>query len=289
MAGHPLKLTGAACLGVLSCGPDTVPPTGDGDGSGSSGYALTGTSSATSTSTSSTATTSAPETTTTSAPETTTSVDDGSSSGSSSTGEAIEPCDYPGDLCGEFSVCSCSCDVLPDCCECTDAVCTVDGHCDGDDICEDVSSFGAGVWLQCVPPACEGAGFEEASPTTVEEAMAYEGVACLGTLGIALSSLVDLSQFASLEYIQFDFYVALDSSLLTLSGLEALRRVNVLEISGNTALSNIDALSGLEQIVSGGQITDNPNLDRAQIDAVLAGVDGGAAVMVCGNLNDIPC
>lgn len=284
MAGYPLPLTGAVCVGALACGPSTQSTTGSGEGSSSTGFDLTRTSGS-STTTSTTNATGTPATTdaTTEPPMTTTSPD-----GSSSSSDGGPPeCEQRGQICGEFLVCQCDCDFSVDCCGCLAADCTQDSHCEG--ICENVSETGTWVELACVPPACNGSSFDYAYVQTDAETMNYAGETCLGQLLIFDSALLDLSPLASLEYVHHELAIDTDTTLASLAGLEVLREVGGLSLIANTTLSNLDALAGLEEIRDGGMIRDNPSLDRADIDAFLAGVQGGDAVMVCGNLNDAPC
>jgi hypothetical protein len=268
MAGYPLKITGAACLGALSCGPG--PGTTGGDGS--TGFALTDSTAQT------TDDASSGDGMTDSS---TSSADGGSSSGS--TGDEPMVCTNFGQVCEEFLVCQCSCDTDPECCTCQPQECTDNGHCADDEICSNAVG-----WL-CVPAVCDGSSFSEAYIRSEQDAQRWSGEACLSRVAVQDSSLIDLSALTGLEYIHHTLRVDSNGMLGSLTGLESLSSTGLLFVDGNAVLNSLDGLAGLQTIGEGGEIRDNPMLDRAEIDAFLAGVDGGDAVVVCGNLNDAPC
>ncbi len=283
MAGFPLRWGAVACASAVACGPVVGNSTDAGGEGGSSGLSLDGSGEA-STSPPTTATTSTA--TSGSDPSVGTSVGEASStSGASSSEGGGEPyCDPEQAVCGEFSICYCGCDTDPECCYCDAAVCTEDAHCGEGSSC----LFGWHNTTQCVPaPDCHLLRYATIeSQADLDE---WAGDTCLGSLDADDASLIELAPLASLVYVAGPLHIASDETLASLVGLESLREVGVLELADNAALTDVSALAGLERIVEGGVVSGNPLLPAAAVHELLAGIDGGDAVTVCGNLDDVPC
>ena len=282
MVGFPLRWGAVACASAVACGPVVGNSTDAGGDGGSSGLSLDGSGEASS----------SPSTTSTAGTVTTASdgsVDTGvgessSASGASSAEGGTPPCDPEQAVCGEFSICYCGCDTDPDCCGCEAAVCTQDSHCGEGSSC----LFGWHNTTECVPaPDCHAL----LHPTIESQADLDEwlGYTCLGSLDADAASLVDLAPLASLVYVAGTLHIASDATLASLAGLENLREVGVLELAGNASLTDLSALAGLERIDSGGVVSGNPLLPAAAVHELLAAIEGGDAVTVCGNLDDVPC
>lgn len=142
-----------------------------------------------------------------------------------------------------------------------------------------------GTLRACVPDTCEAVlhtvlAFDN---TAVED---VAGVQCLASLA-ASSNVSDLSALSALTYVDQVFELQ-GSEVPNLAGLEQLEEVEDLVIDGNATLSDISGLSGLQR-VNGGEIRNNPALPVAAIESLLAGVEGGDSVVVCGNLDQPPC
>lgn len=271
MAGYPLKLSGVACVGVLACGPSPDEPTGG----GGSGYELTGTADQ------GTATITDGQTSAATAGGTNSSADGGT--------EQAPECQFRGDICGEMSVCQCDCDFYDFlCCSCAAAECTEDAHCDEGSTCVNASATYTYVSLVCVPAQCNQSTLSFLWVSSMEEATAYEGLTCMGSLQIRQSDLVDATAFSSLEYLHTELAVLSNAQLTTLEGLQTLAHASTLVVDDNATLTSIDALSGLTTL-TGGSIRNNPMLPTADVEALLAGIDGGDAIEVCGNLDGDPC
>jgi hypothetical protein len=253
-------LTGLMCIGGLGCGP--------GDAGEPTGYPMTGPIGA----------------------------DSGSGSGASTESEAGEAtnaddswapeCQYPGSVCGEMSLCQCSCDYSADCCECEDTTCTNDSHCpEGDSCMIRVEQHQHGATSLCVPSACAGAVDvwllePDADPSE------FADVACAFSLGITNTLLVDLTAFANLEYVVEDITISANPMLATLNGL-AVSEARHIDVGYNDNLTSIDALTSLTSI-AGGSISCNPQLPTPDIEAVLAQIPGGDLVEVTHN-GEGPC
>jgi hypothetical protein len=63
---------------------------------------------------------------------------------------------------------------------------------------------------------------------------------------------------------------------------------NAVIVEGIASMA-ITSLAGLDAIVDGGQIANNPLLPTVDVKALLAQIPGGDAVLVCGNLDGEPC
>jgi hypothetical protein len=269
MAGFPLRWGVVAC--ATACGPSvggTTAGSGDGESEGSSGLSI--------------GSTGVPGESSSAAPE-------GSSSNgspeSSSSGADVRHCGMDTSLCGEFSVCVCTCDYDPECCTCEDSICTEDAHC-GDAASCIIEAHSTGY---CIPvPNCHGLGGLYQLESQADVA-ALEGTTCTGSVRADGASLTDLGAAASLMWIGYSLEIVNDATLTTLDGLDGLRHVNAILLDSNAVLSDVGALAGVEQIVEGGSITNNAMLPAADVHAMLAGIDGGDTVMVCGNLDDVPC
>jgi hypothetical protein len=263
MAGFPLKLGGVACVGALSCGPVVDDPTvsASGDASSGTGFDLT----------------------TTGPPTSSSPTDSDSSAG------ATPECYGRGEICSELFVCQCNCDYSTDCCYCSPAACTDDTHCAAGEVCVNASAYFTDVELACVPAVCSGSTFVGAYVSSLREAMSHENDVCLSRLSIYESGLADLMFFTNLEYVHGELSIHDNAELLTLGGLESVQSVGALDVSNNLALTSVAGLGGLQEIREGGAIRDNPALPAADVHALLAGIDGGDAVQVCGNLDDVAC
>lgn len=277
MAGLPLRWGVVACAGACACGPSvgsTSGGTGTGEGdSGSSGLSLdsTGVPGESSEAGSS----GAPEGSSSStSPESSSTTDDG-----------VDHCIVDTDICGEFSVCVCSCDYDPKCCTCEASECTEDAHCGDAASC----MFEAHSGAHCFPvPNCHSL-WGSAVLESQADVASLEGTTCTGQVQADNASLTDLGAAASLMWIDISFAIVNDATLTTLDGLEGLRHVGVIHLDSNAVLSDIGALAGLEEIVDAGSISNNPMLPAADVHALLAGIPGGDLVIVCGNLDDVPC
>jgi hypothetical protein len=192
-------------------------------------------------------------------------------------------CDLPGQVCGEFLVCQCSCDVGTGCCLCEATECTDATHCEGEDICSEVgdSHF---PQLECVPPVC-ASYLQEAN---IGDPSLYEGDTCLSRVSIGGESIVDISPLSSLQYVHEELEIA-SSGLIDLTGLESVAEVGALQIDGNPSLTSIAQLAGLQRIGEGGYVSNNPSVSAAEIHTLLDAIEGGDAVVVCGNLDDVDC
>ncbi|HWB80736.1 MAG TPA: hypothetical protein VG755_37495 [Nannocystaceae bacterium] len=276
MAGLPLRWGVVACAGACACGPSvggTSGGTGSAEGeSGSSGLSLSST--AMPGESSEAGSGGAPESSSSSAsPESSSTTDDG-----------VDHCSYDTDICGEFSVCVCTCDYDPKCCTCESSECTEDAHCGEEASC----IFEAHSTAYCLPvPNCHGLGGAAILESQADVA-ALAGITCIGYVQADNASLTDLSAAASLMWTS-SLDIVNDATLTTLAGFEGLRHVAALDLDGNAVLSDIGALAGLEEIVEGGGIRNNPMLPAADVHALLAGIEGGDLVIVCGNLDDVPC
>jgi hypothetical protein len=265
MTGYRLELAGLACAGAMACGPSVEDAATEGDGTAgtasgeasqggatesSQGYPLT----------------------------------DGDSSGP-------EPeCMLRGDICGEFLVCECSCDISDlGCCWCEEAACTRDAHCEPGSVCIDVDDTSTWVELACVTAEC--ADPVDALVATDEDAASYAGVACLASLTAMGPGVADLAAFESLVSIDGALRIE-GTALADLGGLEGLTEINGLAIVGNPGLTDIGALFDLSNVgqspVFFNTIRDNPSLPAADVHAWLESIDA-SSTEVCGNLDDEPC
>jgi hypothetical protein len=281
MAGYRLGWGAIGC--AMACGPSV----GDGDGSadGESGGSGSGMS------LSASGDASASDDASTGAQTTSTDTLDtgvGSSSddaGSSSSDDGPPTGCFEGDICGEFSVCACSCDYDPRCCACETVECTMHAHCDEGASCVDLGPYDT---FHCLPVAdCDSLlnAYIETQATLAD----FAGTTCLQLLEAEDASLVDLAGLQSLAYVHQSVEITADATLVSLAGLESLAHAGRLVLDGNAALNDIGALAGLESLTDGGQITNNPSLPAADVHALLAGIEGGDEVQVCGNLDDVPC
>jgi hypothetical protein len=265
-------LSGLMCVGTLACGPDR--PSGQEASDTTTGYPITTESSDAESSegqdTETASTFNGTETDTT-----TSDTDD--------TGPA--DCSYRGDICGEMSVCQCSCDYSADCCECEPTLCTENVHCPPGDICE--------VFVEmhhthsvCVPPACEAVGSIHAEGPAANLSD-FSDVACAHSLYITGTTMIpDLLPLAALEAVLSRVVIGDNTGLTSLDGL-GITHARVLEITYNEGLTSIDALTSLESIDEG-FIYCNPLLPTADIEAVLAQIPGGELVEVANN-GEGPC
>lgn len=272
MTGFRLDFVGLACVGAMACGPSVEDAATEGGGATSS--------------------TNGADT----AGDGTTGSADGSSQGyplTDGNGSDTWPedeCRFRGDICGEFLVCQCSCDISNiGCCSCEEAACTEDAHCEPGSVCINVSDVSTWVMLACVTAEC--ADPVDAFVATAEDAASYAGLACLASLTVTGPSVPDLSAFESL--VSIDGPLRIEGTALTdLGGLEGLTEIHGLAIVGNPDLADIGALFGLSDVgqspVFFNTIRDNPSLPAADVHAWLAGADIDD-VEVCGNLDDVPC
>jgi hypothetical protein len=277
MAGYPLRWGAMGCAAVMACGPST----GDGEGGASAdgetgsdggGMSLSASGEASGSDGSTTGTTATTETGT---PEET---------GGSSSDEGPPTGCFEGEICGEFSVCWCSCDYDPRCCTCEPVECTEHVQCGDGASCVDLGPYES---YECLPvPDCDG--LYSASIAAQADLAPFAGATCLRTFEANAASLVDLADLQTLMYVHEHFAISDDATLASLAGLEALEHVQSLVLDGNAALTDVGALTGL-QTVFDGQITNNPMLPAAAVHALLAGIEGGDSIQVCGNLDDVPC
>jgi hypothetical protein len=261
-------LSGLVCMGTLACGSDR--PSGL-EGSETTGDPMT---------TTETSSTDGSETGTGSESESETET----STGETDDGEL--DCSYRGDICGELTVCQCSCDYSADCCYCAPTQCTEPEHCPADDICEVFVDMHH-TYSVCVPPSCE-----TASTITADGANAtlsdFMDVACARDIYITYTTMIpDLAPLAALEAVIDRVTIVNNTGLISLDGL-AITHARALEITYNDGLTSIDALASLESIEEG-NIVCNPQLQNADVEAVLAQIPGGDQVTVYGNGGEGPC
>lgn len=260
-------LTGLMCIGGLACeqggGGADAQATDE-----STGYELTDTSGSDSSSSSATGFETQTET------------------GESTMPETDEPpdCSYRGDICGEMSVCQCSCDYSADCCSCEPTACTQDIHCPGEEIClvyvEDHSTKS-----QCLPAACAAAPSVSLSGPDADSSE-FAGVVCARSIRIEDTSLVDLSDFNTIEHVVGAMQIVGNPMLSTLDGL-SISEASTIEITYNDNLASVAALTSLESI-EGGTIYCNGQLPALDVDAALAQISGGDLVEVANN-GEGPC
>ena len=206
--------------------------------------------------------------------------------GEDTSGETEAPtpgCSYRGTVCGEYLVCQCSCDYSADCCACESTTCTLDAHCGEGEVCN--------VWVEnhytyseCVPTDCANA-----TPVFLAGAAAdpsaFADIRCAAQLEVHDTALLDLADFEDLEHVMRDVFLSHNANLMTLTGL-AITQVETLHITHNDGLTDISALTSLEQI-RGGVIRCNPKLDPAHVEAVLAQIPGGELIEL--DSRDDPC
>lgn len=168
MAGYRLHFTGVACAAVLGCGPEVGKDGAEGEGS--SGYSLSGI----------------------------TGVDPDDSSAET----IARPECNSGEICGEYSVCQCSCDADPFCCACGPVACTEDAQCPSGNKCLLTGGGSLNSWdYDCFPAVCaEGntpsSRFDETSPPDLSTS-----AACVGTLVIENTQWEDFSRLPNLQFI----------------------------------------------------------------------------------------
>ena len=259
--GYMLNFTGLACASALACGPsdssDTSETNADQGSTDSTGYMMESGSDSGSDSGTDTTDTSTDTSSTTDPPE----------------------CSYGGDICGEMLVCQCSCDYSSDCCSCGAVECTDDTHCADDQRCTRHSESNNYPNLLCVPDYCPSyldAAFESGSDAS-----------CAWELNIIYTDAPQIGDFPNLRYIHEWFQVSDSTMLPDLNPLAALEHVLIIE--NNAALTSLNGLANLQVIEGGGRVENNPLLPTADVEALLAGVEGGDAVSVCGNLDGLTC
>lgn len=259
--GYPLSLTGIVCLGGLACGPGL--PSDDETTGITTGFPL--------------------DTSGEDQPEDPSTGDgDGDGDGNN------EPmCLEPGWKCGEFGICQCSGDVIPDSCGCEPVECTEDAHCRPEQACVIVSDphFPERA---CVPDHCETL-WDINFAGDVEPSTFFADATCAEFVSVFETPWTEITGLDSLRYVHGNVAIASNPALVHLDGLATLERVEVLIIVSNPNLTNIAGLAGLQEIVVGGEITNNSLLPTADIMALLAEVPGGDTVFVCGNLDGEPC
>jgi hypothetical protein len=139
----------------------------------------------------------------------------------------------------------------------------------------------------CVPPSCDVAGSINADGANANLSD-FMDVACAQNLYIASTTMIpDLVPLAALEAVINRVSIVNNTGLISLDGL-AITRARVLEITYNDGLTSIDALTSLESIEEG-SIVCNPQLQNADVEAVLAQMPGGDQVVVFGNGGVGPC
>jgi hypothetical protein len=187
--------------------------------------------------------------------------DDSTSGDSTSDGDGYPMCVEDGWICAEFGVCQCT-DLWGDC-GCEPVECTEDSHCADDQTCEWVSGQDDPV-LACVPNYCMRVWDIQLLGDT--DPSIYKDEACADAVVIEGTPWTQLPWFENLHYVH-----------------------KTLNVRSNPMLTSIAGLAGLQEIVGGGAITDNPQLPTADVEALLAQIPGGDAVLVCGNLDGEPC
>jgi hypothetical protein len=145
------------------------------------------------------------------------------------------------------------------------------------------------IELACILEICAGSPMHAAYVNSPRDAVYYEDDVCLSLLSIFESGLTDLLTFTNLQYVHGELSITDNPALAVVDGLDDVQAVGSLTVSGNLALTSVAGLGGLQEIREGGAIRDNPALPAADVHALLAGIDGGDAVQVCGNLDDVAC
>jgi hypothetical protein len=195
-------------------------------------------------------------------------------------------CQEAGWLCGEFGICQCSGDVIPDSCGCEPVECTEDSHCADEQIC-------ASLWdphfpsRACVPDYCMG--LTEITIGSDTDPLVWADETCAEVVIVELTPAMEITGLDNLRYVHGSLNVRFNEALVQLDGLANLERVGSVQVKENPQLTSVAGLAGLQEIVEGGTITNNPLLPTADVEALLAQIPGGDAVVVCGNLDGEPC
>lgn len=104
-----------------------------------------------------------------------------------------------------------------------------------------------------------------------------------GTLTIFRNHALDgVGALARLERVGGAFSIRLDESpaLVDLDGLESLREVGELELSGNGLLASLRGLRALATVRGNVTIRDNPMLPQAEVDWLLARIEVQGTITV---------
>ncbi len=263
-----------ASLWLAACGSEPVST--DADATGSSATVNGSSDSQTSTTNQSTT-----------AAESTTEITTGTAATSStSLTTAAEDDDCTKMGCGELQVCSCECDIIPTCCGCKQVQCTADEHCPAGDQCL-YHGDDDGTDRVCGPPLCAGSNILSHYIYSDSMLANLGEVICAYKIWLT-GDITTLTALAPLTYVHFELEV-IGTQATSLAGLENLSDVGDLVIRDNVDLTDISALAGLKTIRFGGKIDRNVNLPTAEIEALLAEIEGGDSVIVCGNLDGLPC
>ncbi|PRQ09811.1 hypothetical protein [Enhygromyxa salina] len=114
----------------------------------------------------------------------------------------------------------------------------------------------------------------------------YADLTCARSVNITETPLVDLSDFANLEFVLEGIWLERNPALATLDGL-SISEARTIDILFNDNLINLDALTSISEL-EGGTIYCNAQLQPAEIEAVLAQIPGGDLVEVVNN-GEGPC
>jgi len=199
----------------------------------------------------------------------------------SETGSTTSDPEDPCSLCEELQVCYCPCDAGDFCCECVNVPCVDNSQCNDGEQCASYD----GNLRTCAPDTCPAYLAEHLAVDTAQLGE-VAGVPCLASLS-AQADVHDLSPLSELVYVEQKFEIQ-GTAVTNLVGLEKLEEVAELILDGNQELSDISGLRGLKK-VNDVEIRNNPLLPTAEIEALLAGVEIGGGVVVCGTLDEPPC
>lgn len=77
--------------------------------------------------------------------------------------------------------------------------------------------------------------------------------------------------------------------ITTLEGLESVTEVGSLDLSVNSELATIAGLDNLSSVTSNLEVTYNPMLPQAEVEAWADGIAIDGDVTICENLDGPPC